>query len=207
MKCSSIQELFGIYFDLPKNDLRRVCVDEHIRRCTGCRAEFGIWKDSTELIRLAKDEPASSLQSSTIAGKVMDRIYAEDLWTLPLSNRIYSIPYKLRRNLSAFISFCFVLFVLSFFFALIDGNRGQGEETRHAQYGFTQTVHASSGTTEDSLHIHTAPQVALASAGPMMIKPVKIGLIQTAPDYFLILSILGMIAALLIKNWLSRIRS
>ena len=30
MKCSEIQELFGVYWDLPNDDLRRAAVDKHI---------------------------------------------------------------------------------------------------------------------------------------------------------------------------------
>lgn len=204
MKCSDIQELIGMYFDLPENDLRRRYIDEHKLRCSACRAEFRIWKESMEWIRLAKDEPGKSLPSSTIASHVMNRIYGEEMWRLPLQNRIRFLPIKLRRNLTAVISFCFILFVFSFFFALFGESYGQNEELDYTQYGFNQTVRASSNTSDNPLHIHTPSQMVLSGAGSMMIKSVKIGMMQTFPDTLLVLSILGMIAALLIVKWLSR---
>lgn len=60
MKCEDIQQLFGIYFDLPDDDLRRKCVDEHIQRCRVCSEEFEIWLESTNLIRSMQVFPANA---------------------------------------------------------------------------------------------------------------------------------------------------
>lgn len=210
MKCNDVQELFGIYFDLPEDDLRRQCVDEHVSRCSACKEEFEIWRESADLIRLAAiDEPEIPLQGAPIASHVMNRIYKDESWRLPIADRIYSIPYKLRRNLTAIIAFCLALFMCSFLYTLVtDHTQEAAAVANHGpQYGLKQAVRASSDEPGDSLNVHTMSRPTLASVGPTIIEPIKIGPIRTMPDYLLALSILGLISTLLIMNWLSRTRA
>lgn len=207
MKCSEIQDLFGIYFDLPETDMRRRQVDEHVARCEECREEFEIWRESTELILMAKDEPVPLLPTAPLTRNVMDRIYKDESWRLPVANRIYAIPYKLRRNLTAFIALCLAVFMISFLFSLTDsGGKKSAEAETVSAYGFKQVARASANPA-DALNVHTMTRPTLASAGPTIIDPVKVGPIRTVPDYLLTLSILGLISALLTMNWLARTRA
>lgn len=209
MRCNDVQELFGVYFDLPEDDLRRQCVDEHISRCAACREEFEIWKESTDLIRLAAvDEPLAPPVVMPITNQVMSRIYKDESWRLPIADRIYNIPYKLRRNLTAVIAFCLALFMFSFLYTIVSDNTKEvATAEQGTQYGFKQAVRASSDTPGDALNVHNMSRPTLASVGPTIIEPIKIGPIRTMPDYLLALSILGLISTLLIMNWLSRTRA
>jgi len=207
MKCNDIQELFGIYFDLPAEDLRRRCVDEHIARCEACREEFEIWEESTDLIRMTRIEPEAVSEAAPISKQVMSRIYRDESWRLPIQDRIYTIPFKLRRNLTAVIAFCLTLFMFSFLYTLVDGNGSTDTRTTaSAHYGLKQTARASADLS-DSLNVHMMARPTLASTGVTIIEPVKIGPIKTVPDYLLSLSILGLICTLLIMNWFSRTRA
>jgi len=207
MKCNDIQELFGIYFDLPPEDLRRQCVKEHITRCDSCREEFEIWEESADLIREAKIEPLDLVPEAVpISSQVMSRIYQDESWRLPVQSRIYSIPFKLRRNLTAVIAFCLALFMFSFLYTLADGNGMETRANASAHYGLRQTAVATADPAE-SLNVHRMVRPTLASAGVTIIEPVKIGPIKTVPDYFLSLSILGLISTLLIMNWFTRTRA
>lgn len=105
MKCSEIQELFGVYWDLPNDDLRRTAVDEHIATCAECAEEFQIWEESTILIRTAAIDSELPDYEPMVSGKVMSRIYEDESWRIPVSERMYTISYKLRRNLTAVIAF------------------------------------------------------------------------------------------------------
>lgn len=205
MKCEEIQELFGIYFDLPEEDERRIMVDRHIEECEACREEFLIWEESADLIRLSQEESEPVFYSSPpVSDQVMQRIYHSEGWRTPVTDRIYSIPYKLRRNLIAVISFCLALFMFSFVHSLIGEGAIKVDAGDH--YGINQAAKAAINPA-NSLNVHTMTRTTLASVGPTLIDPVKIGPIRTVPDYFLALSILGLISTLLIMNWLSRTRN
>ncbi|MDB5055901.1 MAG: hypothetical protein JWM44_3951 [Bacilli bacterium] len=196
MKCDDIQELFGIYFDLPDDDLRRKSVDEHILQCRVCAEDFEIWLESTNLIRSVQAVPQMTKKATPIASKVMDRIYEDESWRVPVADRIYAIPYKLRRNLTAMIALCLAVFMFSFLFNLVyvdHHNTGIADEP--TQLGFTQIASASGLST-----------TAVASTSDFISEPLKSTLIHT-PDYWLAISLLGLISALLTMNWLSRTRS
>ncbi|MEX2460805.1 MAG: zf-HC2 domain-containing protein [Paenibacillaceae bacterium] len=208
MKCGDIQELFGIYFDLPDDDLRRKCVDEHILRCQDCAEEFEVWLESTNLIRSIHVTPQLPRESTPLVDKVMSRIYEDESWRIPVNNRIYSIPYKLRRNLTAMIALCLAVFVVSFLFNLVYPSHSilTAEET--SPYGFNQVASAA-GVSAGNEVISTEKAfsvTALASTSAIIVKPIKLSYIHT-PNYWLALSLLGLISALLTMNWLSRTRS
>ena len=208
MKCDDIQELFGVYFDLPDDDLRRKCVDEHILRCRDCAEEFEIWLESTNLIRAIHVAPQMPIKSTLIANNVMNRIYEDESWRIPVSDRIYQIPYKLRRNLTAIIALCLAVFVVSFLFNLVYPSHSilTAEETSPS--GFNQVASAA-GIVSDVENVSDKKafsQTAMASTSALIVEPIKLSYIHT-PNYWLALSLLGLISALLTMNWLSRTRS
>jgi hypothetical protein len=206
MKCNEIQDLFGIYFDLQEDDPRRQSVDLHIKGCESCREEFEMWEESTDLIRLAKEDTAPlQLSTSRVTNEVMNRIYQSESWRMPVSDRIYSIPYQLRRNMTMIISFCLALFMVSFMYNFMDDDIDKTIQAS-SQYGIKQAAKASENPA-DALNVHSMGRATLASASPTIIDPVKLGPIRTVPDYLLSLSILGLISTLLIMNWLSRTRA
>lgn len=205
MNCNDIQELFGIYFDLPNDDPRRTSVDEHIKGCSTCCEEFQMWAESTDLIRMAKDEAVPFvITAPPVTNRVMNRIYSDESWRTPVTGRIYSIPYRLRRNLTAVIAFCLALFVMSFVYQFTDQDSGGAQAS--AQYGIKQTAKATDNPA-DSLNVHSMTRATLVSASPTIIDPVKLGPLRTVPDYTLSMSILGLISTLLIMNWFNRTKA
>jgi len=205
MRCDDIQQLFGIYFDLPDDDLRRKCVDEHILRCRECAEEFEIWLESTSLIRSMHDIPQIPRKSTPIADKVMNRIYEDESWRIPVTDRIYQIPYKLRRNLTAIIALCLAIFMVSFLYNLISPSHSTMNTQEVSPSGFNQVASAA-GVRSGEAVVSTISNTAVASANGIIVDPIKLSYIHT-PDYWLALSLLGLISALLTMNWLSRTRS
>jgi hypothetical protein len=206
MKCDDIQQLFGIYFDLPDDDLRRKCVDEHIQRCQVCAEEFEIWLESTNIIRSMQDIPYMPRNSPPIAHNVMNRIYEDESWRVPITDRIYQIPYKLRRNLTAMIAMCLAIFMVSFLFNLVYSNHSNVALQQESTFGFNQVASAS-GVIGDVANVSTKAfsNTAVASTSAL-VEPIKLSLFHT-PDYWLAISLLGLICALLTMNWFSRTRS
>jgi hypothetical protein len=208
MKCDDIQELFGIYFDLPDDDLRRKCVDEHILRCPVCAEEFEIWLESTNLIRSMHEIPLMPRKSTPIADKVMNRIYEDESWRIPVTDRIYQIPYKLRRNLTAIIALCLAVFVVSFLFNLVYPSHTTLTAVEASPSGFNQVASAAGviSSSEVVSESKAFSKTALASTSALIVEPIKLSYIHT-PNYWLALSLLGLISTLLTMNWLSRTRS
>ncbi|MGO4271400.1 anti-sigma factor [Paenibacillus sp. TAF58] len=209
MKCSEIQELFGVYWDLPNDDLRRAAVDEHIATCAECAEEFQIWEESTILIRSAAIESDLSDYEPMVSGKVMNRIYENESWRIPVSERMYAISYTLRRNLTAVIAFCLALFVFSFLFAIVyDGTPQSSIATADNSLFDLQAPQALKTSDTESMNGHKMGD-AVASLNPSFMEPLRfhVGPIHSYPHYLLVVSILGLIATIIIMNWLSRTKA
>jgi hypothetical protein len=209
MKCSEIQELFGVYWDLPNDDLRRAAVDEHILTCAECAEEFQIWEESTILIRTAAIESELPDYEPMVSGKVMNRIYENESWRIPVSERMYAISYTLRRNLTAVIAFCLALFVFSFLFAIVyDGTPQSSIATADNSLFDLQAPQALKTSGTESMNGHKMGD-AVASLNPSFMEPLRfhVGPIHSYPHYLLVVSILGLIATIIIMNWLSRTKA
>jgi len=206
MKCNDIQELFGVYWDLPNDDLRRAAVDKHIATCLSCAEEFRIWEESTLLIRTATIEDELPDYEPAVSNKVMDRIYQDETWRVPVTERIYSISYTLRRNLTAVIAFCLALFIFSFLFAVVYNGEPQSTIASADNSIFDmEAPQALKSNTTESMNGHKMVD-AVASLNPSFMEPLRfhVGPIHSYPHYLLVISILGLICTMLIMNWLSR---
>lgn len=201
MKCQDVQEGLGAYWDLPEDDDRRRAVDEHIRHCPACREEFDIWAESTELIRNTVGSVDKRVEYVPVSSQVMNRIYADESWRIPVPNRLYSFSYKMRRNLSAIVALCMTLFVFGFVFSVF----GMGADEQSPQYGLkpvaavTTDVNAASAKTTKTLPVATASlkEPYLVTMGP----------IRSVPDYMVVISLLGLTGTILVMNWLSRTKA
>ncbi|OCT12679.1 hypothetical protein A8709_33265 [Paenibacillus pectinilyticus] len=209
MKCSEIQELFGVYWDLPIDDLRRVAVDEHLTTCDSCAEEFQIWEESMILIRSAATDEEFSDFEPVVSSKVMSRIYEDESWRIPVSERMYHISYKLRRNLTAVIAFCLALFVFSFLFAIVyDGSPQSTMATADNSLFDLEAPQALKSTGTESMNGHKLGD-AVASLNPSFMEPLRfhVGPIHSYPHYLLVVSFLGFVATIIIMNWLSRTKT
>jgi hypothetical protein len=206
MKCSEVQELFGLYWDLPNDDLRRQAVDKHVETCSACAEEFQFWKETGDLIRIATTDEMPA-EPFPISRKVMDRIYEDESWRVPVAERMYAISYRMRRNLTAVISFCLALFMFSFLFSLVYGEHTSAQGNDMPTFGLQapQVITASAQTNSMDGHVMTA----MASIGQPMIEPLRyhVGPIDSYSHYLLVLSILGLTCTMLILNWFSRTKS
>ncbi|MBD0380572.1 anti-sigma factor family protein [Paenibacillus sedimenti] len=209
MKCSDIQELFGVYWDLPNDDLRRVAVDKHIATCPNCAEEFQIWEESTLLIRSVSMSRELPDYEPMVSEKVMNRIYENESWRIPVPERMYAISYKLRRNLTAVIAFCLALFIFSFLFAIVyDGGPQTPIAAADNSLFDLEAPQALKSSQTESMNGHKMVD-AVASLNPSFMEPLRfqVGPIHSYPHYLLVISILGLISTMLIMNWLSRTKA
>lgn len=203
MKCNEIRELFGDYWDLPEGDWNRQRVDEHVKRCRECAVEFEMWRESAELIQssaaFAFEEPLPAPESG-MSRKVMDRIYAEEAWRMPVASRIYSIPYRLRLRFTAIIACCLALFVCGFLYNLVTPDAAVSSQPTAGVI----TVGALGGEEDNEFAIEGLGEVEIASIGEPVV--LAIPTVDSYPDFMLVLSFLGFVCALLTLNWFARLQ-
>ncbi len=209
MKCEDIQELLGVYWDLPENDLKRQRVDEHIKSCSCCAIEFEIWQESTELIKSAADAEELNEISTPISRSVMNRIYEDESWRVPVADRMYAFSFKFRRNITAVVAFCLALFIFSFVYSITHQAAPEtvASSGSSAVFGRIGDPVVVAGSISESMNVHTMPSAVASLKGfsePFMY---QVGPIHTFKDYLIFVSLLGLTCTLLIMNWLSRTRS
>ena len=209
MNCEKVREWFGEYWDLPEDDIRRHSLNEHIAECSHCAQEFKLWQESHELILKAQSSASSITMppppSVSIAERVMDRIYKDEAWRRPVADRIYSFSYKLRRNLTMILSFCMAMFTVSLVHSLFNRTKGDLPARTEEFTGLMPVANAVANSGSSSSVFESLEGVPVASISDPLI--LRIGHVPSSPDYFLVLSILGIIFTVLIMNWFARIKA
>jgi len=201
MNCQEAQELFGEYWDLPEGDPGRAALESHLLGCETCAEEFRFWEESEDLIRGFTDRSVEFGSVDHVSRNVMDRIYAEQSWFMPVGNRTYHFSAAFRMKAAAVIAGCMAIFLCGFFYLVF----GQPSEEPNANVfrmtGMLDTANAASDATVVGADFYESVPVASIS------DPIVLQVVPTVPQYWIALSLFGMISALLILNWLSRTRS
>lgn len=193
MKCEEVEELLGEYWDLPENDTARLRVDQHLETCEHCKQQFLIWEESQTLIQELTDSDEYILASEMdLSRNVMDRIYAESSWLMPVTSRTYAFSAKLRRNVTLFIASFMAIFLVSFLYLMISGGQSDAE---------AQMSQLLPGDMSISTNINLS-QIPVASIGD----PTILEVVPTYPHYWIALSLLGITCSLLLLNWLAKVR-
>jgi len=199
-KCDDMLELIAEYSELPENDPNRILVDEHVKECASCREQLELWLESAALIQTAAAEvPEPVPVRGSVSESVMKRIYAEESWRIPVAERLYRIPYRLRIRLLTLVSACLALFGCSMLFRMLPPELSFG---RSSAYGVV-SINALGGNSP-KFAFTWLEGVPVASIGD----PVVLGMsISQYPDYYMALSLIGIVCSLLTLNWLSRLQS
>jgi len=201
MKCEEAQELLGVYWDLPEDDRERATLEEHLLHCEPCAEQFGIWEKSESMIRnLTKELPSDGPVDHVNRG-VMDRIYAEDTWFMPVKERTYHFTAAFRRKVAAIVACCLAMFTSAFFYLVFGRPSDPSAVQVEKLTGLLDTANASNQTAAISLDFYQDVPVASIS------DPIVLQVVPTVPQYWVALSLLGMIMTLLTINWISRTRA
>lgn len=196
MKCEEAGEWFGIYRDLPEDSAERLAVDLHVQECIECAEEFRIWEESALLIQ---ELPNSEVQDDEVVTtawlnqNVMNRIYAEQKWYMPTLRRTYSFSFGFRRKVAGVLAAMFALFICGFLYTAFGQFGGPGSNASGAN-AFAVKYQNGDGAQLD------IPVASLSD-------PIMLNVSPAMPEYWVALSIIGMIMTLLILNWFSRVRS
>lgn len=117
MNCKECQELLDSYHDLPEYSIEKQEIKEHLQECSVCYEQWNMWEKSSHFLKEMNDE--DPILEREVSKRVMDRIYEQESWRIPVPNRVYHFSYAVKRNLMAVISFFVVLFMFSFIYSLI----------------------------------------------------------------------------------------
>ncbi|MCE5169542.1 hypothetical protein LQV63_09485 [Paenibacillus profundus] len=196
MKCAEALEWLSVYSDMPADDPQRQAIDKHLSECEACAEQFAVWAASEHWVEEEADmeysaNPAAGFQMSS----VMDRIYKEQDWLMPVHRRSQILSLRSRNMLAGIISFCMAIFLCALVVLLIRNGQSNMEEMS----GLIPTVLAGS---EQSSWSTMSIELPVASVSDPMILHV----VPTIPNYWIALSLFGVTFALLLLNWLTRVR-
>lgn len=200
MNCEEAREWFGLYQDLPEDSAERISLDLHVHSCVVCMEEFKLWEESAQLIHElpAEADYGEETESSVWMNRsVMDRIYAEQSWYMPAMRRTYAFTYTFRRKVAVVLAALLALFVCGFVYTAFDQLGSSGANRSAMMESATQFAinHRSTGSIQ--------LEVPVASLSD----PIMLNVTPAMPEYWIILSIVGMIMTMMILNWFSRVRS
>lgn len=200
MKCDDVQDKFEIFGALSEEDAEREAIEAHMLDCEHCSEQYRLWEESEELIRkLSEEDEVVSAQMEHVNRNVMDRIYAEQSWLMPVAQKSYHFSPAFRRNLAIVLSACLAVFVCSFIFFINGNEKGTSEEKMAQLTGLMDTANASGSDFVVSAEF----EVPVASVSD----PFVLQVVPSFPQYWVALSLLGIVMTLLILNWLSRTRN
>lgn len=205
MNCKDVQDSLAGYWDMPDASLEKREIEAHLQHCEVCKSEYKLWEESIHLVQ-SMDLPNNEVQETNnpVSRQVMDRIYAKEGWLRPVSEHIYEISYRLRRNLLVMISVFITLFLFGLIYPLFHTYTSASHTLKPEVHSIEGVQPLTAASENVSSAASTVPNgVASLSDLPML----KMGPIHTVPDYLIALSFLGLTSTMLIMNWLIRTRS
>ncbi|WP_145947631.1 anti-sigma factor [Paenibacillus sp. Y412MC10] len=199
MNCDEAHSLFGIVLDLEEDDPRRIELEQHTATCSDCQAELALWKESRLLMMELQEEPTEE-QAEEINRNVMDRIYRESPWLIPDQSKPFAVPASTRKRMSWWIAGFVMVFLVSFLYWAIMDKPFVKETAEAVPTGILPTgIAGSSVVTEQVSYV-----IPKTNSG--IIEPLVAGMGPTHPQYWMILSVLGVGMALFSLGRVSRIR-
>ncbi|MFC3745861.1 anti-sigma factor family protein [Paenibacillus sp. GCM10012306] len=181
MDCREAQESIPSLWDAPRNDPQRKLLEKHIESCPYCAAEWALWQESSQLIYELQEE-VSDERAEAINAKVMERIYLESPWLMPGDGKSAGNSTIFRHRISLWIACFLAVFICSFlYFTLFK----TPSNTMSAQSGIVETGIAGVSMDWQS----TYP--GMTSEGGI-IEPFVVSMGPTHPQYWMLLSMLGV---------------
>jgi hypothetical protein len=200
MNCNDAQDKFCEYWDLSEHDEDRIAIDAHLYECKTCAEEFRLWEESDDMIRFLSEEDDSIGPTEHVNRSVMDRIYAEQSWLMPVPHKSYHFSKSFRRNIALIIAACMAMFASAFFVFIFDNQDGASQAEIAELSGLMDTANASGDGLITAGFYAEVPVASISDPFVLKVMP-------AFPQYYVALSLLGIIMTLLILNWLSRTRN
>lgn len=197
MKCAEALEWISNYVDMPVDDPQREAIDHHLEGCEACAEQFAVWSASMDWMEDEAELELDAEQTSSLAAsRVMDRIYDEQQWLMPVHRRSHALSLRSRQVIAGIIAFCMAMFLCALIFLLIRNE----QSNINAVSGVLPT--ALAGSDHSGLDTFTIELPVASNVG----EPAILHVVPTIPHYWIALSLFGVTFALLLLNWLTRVR-
>lgn len=195
MNCREARNSIPLLWDAPPTDPKRIELERHIAGCSYCAAEWALWQESSELMQETRVE-VSAERAEAINLKVMERIYLESPWLMPGDGKSAGSTAAFRRRLSLWIACFLAVFLSSFLYFTMFKTPAN---TSSAQSGIIETGVA--GLTGDWSSSYPVKE----SQGGI-IEPLVVSMGPTHPQYWMVLSMLGVVLSIFLLKRLNRYR-
>lgn len=195
MNCREAQDSIPQLWDAPPTDPKRMDLERHIANCSYCDAEWALWQESSELLQETRIE-ISEERAEAINSRVMERIYLESPWLMPGDGKTAGNTVAFRRRLSLWIA-CFLAVFLSstLYFTMFKTNSNVIE----AQSGIVDTGVAG-------LTLEWSPAYPALESEGGIIEPLVVSMGPSHPQYWMMLSMLGVGLSIFLLIRLNRYR-
>ncbi|MFC7682035.1 anti-sigma factor family protein [Paenibacillus sp. GCM10028914] len=198
MKCEEAQELMEYVWDLPDDDLRRIRLRQHVQTCGSCAMEYEMWEDSLRLVHVLEYE-VSEARAETLNRNVMDRIYRDFPRFVEENEKGNLVGRIFRKRLTLMISGFAALFGSSFLYFAMKGN------TKEPKPEMPVTGILPTGVVGDGSITSQSQQYNIPGINSGIIDPMVVNMDPSQPQYWMLLSILGVGLALFFLMRLNRI--
>lgn len=190
--------MFGVMPDLPEHHPQRKMLEWHILGCESCAAEYQIWTESLDAVQALPIE-VSEEEAEAVNRRVMDRIYAESPWLAPdIRDKDYS--RRIRRRVTLWSACFLAVFLVSTLLFFIGGTMEKKEANKPA----TGIVPAAVVTTDTEIPEDFTFELPSVSRG--VVEPFVVQLGPAYPQYWMLLSMAGMVLALVSWKGIRRSR-
>ncbi|MEK5238451.1 zf-HC2 domain-containing protein [Paenibacillus sp. FSL L8-0470] len=195
MNCREAQDFIPLLWDAPPTDPKRIELERHIASCPYCASEWALWQESSELMLEAKVE-VSEERAEAINLRVMERIYLESPWLMPGDGKSAGNSTVFRRRISLWIACFLAVFLSSFlYFTMFKTSHN----TTTAQSGIVDTGVAG-------LSLGWSPAYPVLESEGGIIEPLVVSMGPTHPQYWMMLSMLGVGLSIFLLIRLNRYR-
>lgn len=199
MKCDDILKYVDQYWTMDDNNLTKIEIEAHLCDCEHCANLFDLGMFSSHQSSTWSDNSDFSMTADgvRVTNNVMDRIYEENDWAMPVYKRKYQFTQSFKRNIAIIISASLTMLFIAMFTFLSQDGHVSSNKIEASQSGVIDVGVAKSSTQSiDILSEH----VAVAS----LTDPIVMKAVPTYSHYYIALSIIAIIGTLLILNWFSR---
>lgn len=195
MNCREAQDHIPLLWDAPRNAPQRQLLEEHVVSCPYCAAEWALWQESNQLMHELRVE-VSDERAEAVNARVMERIYLESPWLLPGDGKSAGNASVFRRRLSLWIACFLAVFICSFLYFMFFKTPAV---TMADKSGIVDTAIAGVSLDWQS----TYP--GMSSEGGI-IEPFVVSMGPTHPQYWMMLSMLGVGLSIFSLTRLNRYR-
>ncbi|WP_379129241.1 anti-sigma factor family protein [Paenibacillus sp. sgz500958] len=195
MNCREAQDSIPLLWDAPPTHAKRIILERHIAGCPYCAAEWEVWQESSLLMQDMKEE-ISFERAEAVNARVMERIYLESPWLMPGDGKTAGNSAIFRRRISLWIACFLAVFLCSFLYFTMFKAPGN---MMISESGIVDTGVAGIEVNWTSAYPETAPESGV-------IEPFVVSMGPSHPQYWMVLSALGIVLSVVSLTRLNRYR-